>query len=347
MMPGVTEIGEIDRKTFAWSDVKSLAWIGDDLVDVAAGGRRLEPDGTVTNPHVVYAFPFDRAVGSPSGMYSVLYTTLGTKGLVLKQGRLVREINRSYYCANSYEYPIALGRLDDGREVIAYCPEEYNRIEIEELESGRRLTTRDSESPDFFHSRLQISPDGRYLLSAGWVWHPWSSLMVFDLREAIREPRSLDGRGLLAGHEIANAEVEAAVFLNSDHMLVSTSFDDEVLDDERDGTSLDPREAGAWSLRENKSVTRATLGERTGTLMSLGGPFLGFYEHPRLFDPATGRVTHRWDDLFTGRQTSSILIAEGGQMPPPLALDPVGRRFAVANQDTVTVVSLGPLDAPS
>ena len=93
--------------------------------------------------------------------------------------------------------------------MIAHCPDEYNRIEIEEVESGRRLTARDSDSADFFHSRLQISSDGRYLLSAGWVWHPWSSLKLFDLTQAIRDPQTLDGPGLIEGFEIANVEVEA------------------------------------------------------------------------------------------------------------------------------------------
>lgn len=335
------EVREVKRLTFAAAEVKSLAWVGDELVDVAAGGRRFLPDGTVTSPQVFYAFAFDRAVGAPTGTYSVLYTALGTKGLVLKNGQFVREINRSYYCADSYEYPIALGRLDDGRQVIVHCPDAYNRIEIEELESGRRLTARDSESPDFFHSRLQISPDGRYLLSAGWVWHPWSSLMVFDLAEAIREPRSLDGRGLIEGHEIANAEVEAAVFLDSDHILVTTSFDDEVLDQDAGATSLNPKEVGIWSIRDNDRVARTRLAERTGTVMALRGSFLGFYEHPRLFDPEDGSVVLRWDDLFSGRQTSSIILGDSQQALPPLALDPVRHRFAVADDETVTVVQLG------
>lgn len=340
-MASAREVREVERVAFAAAEVKSLAWVGDELVDAAGGWRRFLPDGTVTDPRVFYAFVFDRAVGAPTGTYAVLYTALGTKGLVLKNGELVREINRSYYCADSYEYPIALGRLGDGRDVIAHCPEAYNRIEIEELESGRRLTERDSESADFFHSRLQISPDGRYLLSAGWVWHPWSSVMIFDLEEAIREPRSLDGRGLIEGYEIANAEVEAAVFLDSDTILVTTSFDDEVLDqEEADATSLNPREAGVWSLRDSAWVTKTGLAEQTGTVMSLGGPFLGFYEHPRLFDPDDGSVVLRWEDLFSGRQTSSIILGEAKQALPPLALDPFRHRFAVAGHDTVTVVQL-------
>jgi len=86
---------EIDRLTFTCRDVKSLVWIGDELIDLAAGGRRFALDGTVDNPHVFYAFRFDRATASPSGAYAALYSSLGTKGLILKDGRLVREINRS------------------------------------------------------------------------------------------------------------------------------------------------------------------------------------------------------------------------------------------------------------
>jgi hypothetical protein len=333
-------VQDFNRVTFAATNVKSLAWVGDELVDVAGGWRTFQPDGTVANARVFYAFSFDRAVGAPEGQYAALYTALGTKGLILKNGKHVREINRSYYCANSYEYPIALGRLADGRDVIAHCPDAYNRIEIEELESGLCLTTRDSESSDFFHSRLQISPDGRYLLSAGWVWHPWSSMKVFDLAEAIRDPRSLDGRGLLDGYQVANAEVEAAVFLDAEHVLVTMSFDEDVLDEEADDASLGPKEAGIWSLADSKWVTRTSLTERTGTVMSLGGPFVGFYEHPRLFASGDGSVVGRWDDLVSGRQTSSIIAGETKSTLPPLALDPLRCRFAVAGPESVTLVSL-------
>jgi hypothetical protein len=53
---------------------------------------------------------------SPSGEFAVIYTRLGTKGLVLHRGKIIREINRSFYHADVYEYPIGLAALKNGRE---------------------------------------------------------------------------------------------------------------------------------------------------------------------------------------------------------------------------------------
>jgi hypothetical protein len=131
------------------------------------------------------------------------------------------------------------------------------------------------------------------------------------------------------------------VFLDPQHILVTTSFDDEVLDQDGDTTSLNPKEVGIWSLRDNGWVARTELAERTGTVMSLGGAFLGFYENPRLFDPEDGDVALRWDDLFSGHQTISIILGETKQALPPLALDPMRHRFAVAGPNSVTVIALG------
>jgi len=149
--------------------VSSLCWHGDELVDWVGGVARYRLDGTVVERHINWAYKFDRTVASPDGRYVVIYEALGTKGLLLKSDRLLRELNRSYYCANAYEYPVALSTLSDGSAVIAHCPEEYCKIELEEVETGRRLTSRENKPADFFHSRLRFSPGGSYLLSAGWV----------------------------------------------------------------------------------------------------------------------------------------------------------------------------------
>jgi hypothetical protein len=172
--------------------VRSLYWHGDALVDLASGGITYHLDGTKKPSSVFYAYQFDRAIGFRETGYAILYEVLGTKGLILKNGKHVREINRSYYHANVYEYPVAIFELPDGRIVIAHCPEKYNRIEIEEIESGKRLAVRQGDPQDFFHSRLQVSSDGEYLISVGWVWHPLDFVQLFSIREALQNPSHLD-----------------------------------------------------------------------------------------------------------------------------------------------------------
>ncbi len=67
----------------------SLAWEGDDLVDVVGGWRRWDADGAETPGRVSWAYPFDQAVVSPSGRFHVIYAERGTKALLLDNGRVV------------------------------------------------------------------------------------------------------------------------------------------------------------------------------------------------------------------------------------------------------------------
>lgn len=310
--------------------VKSLNWSGDELVDVAGGYGRYWLDGRA-EPHVVnYAFRFDRAVTSRDGKYAVIYENLGTKGLVLRDGQVIREINRSFYHANVYEYPVTIFKLPEGRDALAHCPEEYNKIEIEDIETGETLTRRDGETMDFFHSRLQASPDGEYLLSAGWIWHPLDRLVLFNVRDALLKPKILD---VSANMELSEElwEVHSAAFQGSDSIIMTA--------DEEGGTEND-RLLIRYSLRDGKIDFIIPLEEVVGTIMPLNDDFLiGFHEHPKLIQIATGKVVHRWLELNTGKQDSSIIYHHG--KIPPLALDPEHMRFAIADEEGITVIQLG------
>lgn len=332
--------------------VRSLVWAGDDLVDWVGGGYRFHPDGSVSTDIVNYAYVFDRAVASPSGAYAVIYVDRGTKGLVLKaraqsakvgqlwESTVLRQINRDFYCANAYDFPVALGTLPDGREVLIHCPESYTHLEIEEIESGRRLSVREPQQNDFFHSRLQIAPDGRHLLSAGWVWQPMDLLLVFDLEMALRDPATLDGRGVMDSHSYV-AEVEFAAFDGNEHLLVMGSTEGEVFDEDPD--ALGPGQLGRWSLRDAGWETRSRLAQPAGILMPMATHALSFYEHPKLIEVATGQVVHRWTEFRTGRHRRSfgVQIAQGDDATPALALDPLRRRFAVADATGLTAIQLG------
>ncbi|MDR2986491.1 MAG: hypothetical protein LBV34_16790, partial [Nocardiopsaceae bacterium] len=73
----------------AWHRVRSLIWAGDRLVDPVSGGAAVGLDGSVTPSSVRWAYVFDRALASDDGQTTVLYTALGTKGLVISSGREV------------------------------------------------------------------------------------------------------------------------------------------------------------------------------------------------------------------------------------------------------------------
>jgi hypothetical protein len=298
----------------------SLCWFGDALMDWTSGGIVHSLDGRSTDPCVRYAYRFDRAVMSPDGRYTVLYEVLGTKGLVLKDGKVLRELNRSFYHATAYEYPVALHTLPSGRTLLAHCPDEYCRIEIEDAETGQRLTQRTSDAPDFFHSRLQFSGNGRFLLSAGWIWHPVDSVLVFDVPRALEQPESLDDTRLLEPGEWS-LELHSAAFGEQDSLVFYGS---------------EPSRLGLYSLTERRLLSEVPVDRAVGTMMVMGEHVVSFFEHPSLIELKTGRTVERWPDLGTGTQCGSILH----HLPklPPLALDPAGRRFAVGTQKGIEVI---------
>ena len=204
--------------------VPALAWDGDDLVAPQNGPVRWSPDGSRHEPEVyrIFGGPFDRSVASPSGRYRVLYVERGTKALLLDRGELVRELDRSYYHADDFDFPVAVGTLADGRDVVVHCPTAYNELQIDDLSSGQRLTAGPRCPEDIFHSRLSVSPDGNHLLVVGWVWHPFGVAMVYSLTRALADATTLDGLGVVPFHETVSGEITCAAWLDADRIAVTT-----------------------------------------------------------------------------------------------------------------------------
>ena len=50
-----------------------------------------------------------------------------------KNGKILRELNRSFYCANAYDYPIALAQGSAGNTLLIHCPEEFNILEVQDV----------------------------------------------------------------------------------------------------------------------------------------------------------------------------------------------------------------------
>jgi hypothetical protein len=268
-----------------------------------------------------------------------LYERLGTKAIVLGANRFpAREINRSFYHAHVYEYPILFFRLPDGREALVHCPDEYCELAIEDPVTGDRWSTPGcGRLQSMFHSRLATNGKGDRILSAGWVWHPFDTVRVFDLKS------SDDGRiSLDLCDECCNqgAEVNSAVFGPSGYLIAASSREAEDFCDEP-GERLRPGMIGVYNLDEQRVISLASLEDEAGTLMPVGADHVvGFFDHPKLIEIATGRVLYRWPELKTGEQNSGILWHK--PLPPPLALDSSGGRFAVADEKQITIVTLDP-----
>jgi hypothetical protein len=153
---------------------------------------------TVKEPDTcrIFAYPFDSISGN--GTYAVQYEKYGTKGLLVRVDGIkeIREINRNYYQARDCAYPITIFTLPDGRDALIHCPIEYCSLDIELAADGDCLTRRDYPSNDIFHSKLEVSEDGRFLMENAWLWQPWSIVQAYDLQLALQNPDSLDGEGV-------------------------------------------------------------------------------------------------------------------------------------------------------
>ena len=259
--------------------------------------------------------------------------------LLAPPGHVVREVSRSYYHADAYRYPLALFTLPDGRTGLVHCPESYNRLEIKVALTGERLTTGlDRKPADFFHSRLAVSPGGRYLLSAGWVWHPWGCLVVYDLHRALSEPAVLDSLGdVLDVRGLVQAEVAGGCFLGED-VVVSTSPEPNEPDTPDD---LAPNMLARWSPTTGTFLWRIQLDRTAGDVIPVAGNILALYGHPRLYDATSGELIAEWPDLSTGQADSSIVWDRSFSGPARVAVDQPGQRFAVTDGERITIIHLG------
>ena len=331
------------QSSFRATGIRSLCWRGDQLVDWVGGGRTFASDGTERPARVKYSYRFDAATASPDGGFAVIYERLGTKGLLLHDGRIVRELDRSFYHAGAYEYPVALFNDPEGRVLLAHCPGNYCRVELEEAETGRPLTASTDRKPsDFFHSRLAASPHGKRLLSAGWLWHPLNAVAWFDVAQALADPHHLDsGDALPHLFNPGVAEESSACWLDEDCIAVAASAEPEQDDVEGDaGLRLRPRGLAVYDVIKRTCLRAFQLDEPLGTILGLGKRYvLSLYRHPKLVDLSTGEVVHVWTELQSGLQVGSIIWQlDGEAKPPPMAFNPATKRFAIVNGDTVTLI---------
>ena len=315
-----------------WCDAATLMWEGDDVVSVTSG-QRATFEGIVTSAQRNLTYRFNRAIGLQSGgnNWAIAYTNRDTKGSLLKNGSIHRELNRSFYCADDYDYPVAIGQASGGRVVVLHCPNKFDLLEIEDAETGVTLDSLKSKDMEF-HSRLDLSPDGRLLIDAGWFWHPWCGAAVFEITPTD------DGTIRFAKDVVFSAqnEIDGIAFRGNSHLIVSSVSD--YFGEKPQPGSLNPKQLGVWSLNERRWESQVDLSEPTGVMMAWNEWAVSFYGHPKVIELATGTVVHRWDNIYSGKQTGPIEL--GDPPPPPLAMDPVRGRFAVGGPKTVTLVSL-------
>jgi hypothetical protein len=297
-----------------------------------ASGKRYNLDGK-TDQLGENSFGFgDSAITSADGQYAFIYQKLGTKGLLIKNGVLLREINRSYYYANVYEYPTAFITVDN-KTFLIHCPSEYCRLDFEEVETGQIITDTKGRNPaDFFHSRLEISPNGKYLMSKGWVWHPLDDIKVFDIEECIQNPKLLDESEI---HPNVGVEIATASFID-DHRILLGSSDEEVMNDELI-ENLPPKHIAIWNITLNQIYKPVKMDIEFGNLFAINGQYAwDLFKFPKIISLETGEIVDQDERLSSGLQNSSII--RHIEALPKIAFNQQTKQFAITNGDNIEII---------
>ncbi|PKA14315.1 hypothetical protein CH363_19200 [Leptospira haakeii] len=284
-----------------------------------------------------FAYKFDSSIISSSGDYVFLFEKYGTKGILLKNGEILREINRSYYHANDYEYPASFLEYQN-KTYLVHCPMSYCQLDFEDVETGNIVTQISTRKPsDIFHSRLEVSQNNEYLISKGWIWHPIDIIQLYNIKECFNDPSVLDKEYYSMPAPDLGREICTASFIGEDQLLIGSSNEEEFDSDRTD--TFPAKSFAIYNYAENTLSAPITPDFRFGNLVAINErQAWDTIKYPKIIDLGTGNLIHSLDDIDSGIQSSSIL--QFGINNPPLAFDNGRERLAVVAEDSTIILSI-------
>jgi len=323
----------MQRKTIEAYSLRTIDWFDDKIFDWNSAGTQYSENGEKTQLHKYhFGFDCDGSITSENGEYVLIYQKLGTKGLLLKNGELLREINRSYYQSSVYEFPAIFFSFKN-RTYLAHCPFGYNQIDFEDVETGEIITNKSERDPqDFFHSRLEVSKDNKHLISKGWFWHPFDSIELFNIEECIAEPKLLDqGKSIPE----VTSEICSASFIDNNQILVCAS-NEEPLDDENE-EPIPPGHIAIWNIETNEISHSAKINGEFGNIFAIDDKICwDLYNYPKIIDLKSGEVIDKMEEIDSGKQGSSIIHHLSDL--PKIAFNKKTKQIAIAKNNTIEIL---------
>ncbi len=326
----------MNRITLHKKYVRTLDWLNEQLVDWNSAGTTYSLLGeSIQTQKYHFGFVCDGSITSPCGNFAVIYQKLGTKALLLKNGEVHREINRSYYQYDAYEFPITFFEFR-GKTYLAHCPSAYNQLDFEDAETGEIMTqTDDRNSCDFFHSRLEMSPDHKTLISKGWVWHPFDFIQIYDIESCFNNPSQLDSSLIEPNVE---ADLSTASFINNDLILIgAVKGGESFAEGEPPSGNLRPGQIAIWNIRDNSVTEPIALDFDFGNLFVIDENFAwDLFSYPKIINYKTGEIVSKIEDINSGKQCSSII--HHLKDLPKIAFNKVNKKIAIANKDSIEIL---------
>ncbi|HVS91407.1 MAG TPA: hypothetical protein VHE59_05195 [Mucilaginibacter sp.] len=292
------------RQTIKTNHLSTIDWLDGKIIDWVSAGQQYSLDGQ-QRQLAKYHFPFsfDGSITSQDGQYAFIYKRFGTKGLLLKNGEILREINRPYYFAERYEYPASFFVFDNVT-YLAHCPLDYCRLDFENVETGEIVTDVPNRKPaEVFHSRFSISPNNKHLMVCGWVWHPVDVVEVFDIAACLKNPLLLDKTSTSPDF---GTQVNSSSFIDDERILIAASggepFDTETPPD------LPLKHVAIWNFLNNDLSVPVKIDAEFGNLFAINDKRAwDMYKFPKIINIETGQIESKLEDVDSGLQISSIL----------------------------------------
>lgn len=323
------------RITLSDNSPQTICWINNRPTDWA----KIEMPGSSGMQFTrSLGFPFDAAVSSEDGQYVFIYQKLGTKAVLMKDGHELREINRPYYCSDVHEYPATLATLKNGRTYLIHCPFKYCRLDFEDVETGEIVTNVPGRDPrDFFHSRLAVGPESRYLLSDGWFWHPWGVAKIFDLEACLADPLLLD---IGSDPDDLQTEICSASFIDMNTVLLGTS--NEPARDEEEPGKVPPLHLAIWDIPSNQITHVVKPQTEFGQLYAIDEErCFDTFRYPKIINLRNGEVEDKAEDIFSGLINHAIISSSRDQLPQ-ISFNRSTKQLAIVNKVTNSVEILSP-----
>lgn len=325
----------MNRQTIPASSIQSIDWYNDTIIDWAYNGNIYHGDGSSKQLYQHhFAYGFDSAISSNDGKYAFIYKRLGTKGLLLKKGKVIREINRTYYHADVYEYPAAFFTNEQGITFLIHCPIDYCRLDFENVETGEIITNTSARKPsDYFHSRLEVSSDNKYFISKGWFWHPFSTIELFDINACISNPLLLDNGTTIRENY---TELCTASFIDNDRILIGSSDEESMNDDIV--SAIPQNHVAIWDFKTNNLSTPVKINGKFGNVFAIDETYCwDIYLYPKIINIKTGEIEDKIEKLTTSNQNSSI-IPDLIDNIPLVAYNPMTKKLAFKHKNNLEIL---------
>ena len=323
----------IKRTKLELKPPRSIYWQDNSLIDWIEGGRKITLAGKEERGSFFLEYDFDSVKVLHHSAIVVIYKKLGAKGVILKEGKLLREINRSYYFANHYEYPVALLHLPTHEPAIIHCPDEYCSLEIELIDTGERLTP-NRKPRDIFYSRLDANDT--YVLSAGWIWHPFDILTVYRIDDLLKGDHLKEESNLTPGFE---SEITSARFSGEHKIIVSTSKENELPRTKEAIDFIQSGSIGIYDLKSKYVIKQIRPKAEFGNVVPINEDYVwDLYNYPKVINLNTGEVEEQFEDLKTGKQNSSV-ISKDDEIKS-IAIDKEKNRIAIITDTGIEVLEL-------